>query len=165
MGNQTVCIGDVTTLVVDFTGTGPFSFTWTDSLSYVNVNNAGDPYILSVSPTENSVITISSVTQANGCTNTGTGQGNISVNQLSQIVTNPVDKTVCPGDNITFKVTASGTGLGYQWQKDGVPIPGATNSNLILNNVLAADAGNFTCVVTSSCGPPLTNARYPDSTA
>ena len=157
-GAQTICYGNSATLNVDFTGTGPFDFTYTDSVSSNDITGAGDPYSLVVSPTESSTFTIPSVTQANGCSNTGTGEGYVTVNPLVEIVTNPTAKTVCPDDNVTFVISATGVGLSYQWQKDGVPIPGKTNTALLLNNVVPADAGSYTCVVSSTCGGPLTSA-------
>mgnify|MGYP002260800506 CR=1 FL=1 len=42
---------------------------------------------------------------------------------------------------------ASGTGLAYQWSKDGNALAGQTANTLVLNNVTAADAGNYTVTV------------------
>ncbi|KKK72000.1 hypothetical protein LCGC14_2908290, partial [marine sediment metagenome] len=64
---------------------------------------------------------------------------------------------VCPGDNILFTIESTGVGLSYQWQKDGVPIPGEINPNLPLNNIDASYAGTYSCIVSSSCGGPLTS--------
>jgi len=46
---------------------------------------------------------------------------------------------LCPGGNIVLNATA---GTSYQWQLNGVNLPGETNSNLIANQ-----AGNYTVVV------------------
>ncbi len=156
-GNHTVCSGDATTLNVDFTGTAPFIFTWSDGLSSVTVTTSSDPYTLTLNPTSSSVITIPSVTGANGCSTSGTGQGNITVNALSEILDDPDDLTVCPGENAVFRVSASGIALTYQWQKDGSSMPGKTQNVLNLTNVQAANAGSYTCMVTSTCGPALTS--------
>ena len=157
-GDETLCIGGSASLNVDFSGTGPFDFTYSNGLSSSTVTGAPDPYTLMVSPSETSVFTIESVTQANGCSNTGAGQGNVTVNQFSVILSNPTGKTVCPGENINFSVSASGAGLAYQWKKDGNPIPGKTAAVLNINIVQAVDAGSYTCVVSSSCGPDITSA-------
>ncbi|HVS51621.1 MAG TPA: DUF1800 family protein [Opitutaceae bacterium] len=61
----------------------------------------------------------------------------------------PQNQTVAAGGLASFSVTASGTALGYQWQKNGLPISGATNATLTLLNVQPADAGIYTVVVTS----------------
>jgi hypothetical protein len=53
---------------------------------------------------------------------------------------------------VTFNVSATGTGLIYQWRKGGNNISGATSSSYTINGVVAGDAGNYDVVVTSSCG-------------
>jgi trimeric autotransporter adhesin len=46
-------------------------------------------------------------------------------------------------------VSATGDGtLTYQWKKNGVTITGATASTLTINNVSAADSGNYTVDIT-----------------
>ncbi len=156
-GNPVTCTGDNALVTIDFSGTGPYSFTWTDGLSSNTVNNAGDPYNLTVSLSQTSVITIPFVTRANGCSNAGSGQANVTVNPMPLIVSDPVDKTICDGNNVTFQVSATGPGLTYQWKKDGAVLPGKNNNVLIINDVQTTDEGSYTCVVTSLCGTPLTS--------
>jgi PKD repeat protein len=157
-GSASICIGDPATLDVNFTGTGPFDFTYNNGTSDQDINNAGNPYVLNLSPTVSSVYTIVSVTQANGCSNVGNGTGTITVNPLSALVDNPSDKIACTGDNESFAVTATGVDLTYQWQFEGVDIPGANSSILNLTNVSAADEGDYRCIISSTCGPDLTSA-------
>jgi len=157
-GTSTICIGDAATLDVNFTGTGPFDFTYSDGTSSNTINNAGNPYVLSLSPTASSVYTIESVTQANGCSELGSGSGTVNVNLLSVIDTNPANKITCTGDNEIFVVTATGIALTYQWQFNGVDIFLANASILNLISVDALDAGNYRCIVSSSCGPDLTSS-------
>ncbi len=65
-----------------------------------------------------------------------------------KILTHPQSLSVTNGSNATFTVVATGTGLiQYQWKKDGVPIPGATNQTLELNNVTLADMGSYSVVI------------------
>jgi DNA/RNA endonuclease G (NUC1) len=70
----------------------------------------------------------------------------------------PSGQTVTVGDNVTFNVTASGSApLGYQWQKGGNAIAGATAATLSLTAVTTADAGDYTCVVTNVAGSAISN--------
>ncbi len=72
-------------------------------------------------------------------------------NRLVLTSTNPV--AFAP-TNASFSVAAVGVGaLNYQWKLNGVSIPGATATNLVLNNVTPADAGNYTVRVTDNIGP------------
>jgi Immunoglobulin I-set domain/Bacterial Ig domain/Immunoglobulin domain len=62
----------------------------------------------------------------------------------------PVSQTNNAGTTATFTVTALGPGLTYQWLKGTTPISGATSSTLTLNNVLGANDGNYSVVVSNS---------------
>jgi hypothetical protein len=57
----------------------------------------------------------------------------------------------------TFSVTASGSGLTYQWSKDGVLIPGATASTLTLPVLKWSMAGSYTVAVSNSDGTTTSN--------
>src|SRR5438093_719564 len=70
--------------------------------------------------------------------------------QSPVITTNPVSQTVLLGTNVTFRVAATGQGpLSYQWLFNSFPIPGATNTSLILTNVQCASGGNYSAIVTN----------------
>jgi len=47
------------------------------------------------------------------------------------------------GDSVTFTVTATGAPLNYQWRKDGVNIPNATNNTYNINPVNVTHAGTY----------------------
>jgi hypothetical protein len=74
------------------------------------------------------------------------------------IVTAPVTEVVVVGQNASFSVVGSGnTTLFYQWQKNNVSVSGsrvsgALTPTLTVSNVLSADSGNYTVVVTDSNG-------------
>ncbi|MBN2485258.1 MAG: DUF2341 domain-containing protein, partial [Bacteroidales bacterium] len=70
-----------------------------------------------------------------------------------RITDQPDDQQVCSGQTAIFSVTATGSGLTYQWQKDGVNIPGATLSSLTISSVDEQDVGQYRCYITSTlCG-------------
>ena len=69
------------------------------------------------------------------------------------ITTQPVKVAVKTGGSATFTVAAiSGTTFRYQWEKNGVPITGATSAKLTLTKVTAANAGTYTALVTNAVG-------------
>ncbi len=74
------------------------------------------------------------------------------------ISTSPSDQAVCPGSSASFMVSASGTGLTYQWYKGASALSGQTNNTLTLNNVGAGDAATYKVVVAALCGNPVTNS-------
>ncbi|MFN0048321.1 MAG: LamG-like jellyroll fold domain-containing protein [Cytophagales bacterium] len=62
------------------------------------------------------------------------------------------NSTVCTGSSIPLSVTATGSGLAYQWRKDGLNIAGATASSLTLTGVTSTSAGIYTVAITSLGG-------------
>ncbi|HEY3402532.1 MAG TPA: FG-GAP-like repeat-containing protein [Ohtaekwangia sp.] len=67
--------------------------------------------------------------------------------------------SVCVGQNVTITASASGTApFTYQWKKGGTDISGATSASLIFTSITTTDAGNYTCVITNSCGNFTTSA-------
>jgi hypothetical protein len=76
------------------------------------------------------------------------------------IGTQPANVTVSAGQPATFTVSATGSGtLGYQWQRDGVNIAGATKSSYTLPSAALSDSGaKFRVVVTNAAGSATSNA-------
>ncbi len=74
------------------------------------------------------------------------------------IVTQPVDITVVEGQTAVFEVAADGDpSPTYQWYRDGVPIPGATDSSVELAGVSSADDGIELFVEVSGHDPTVTS--------
>ncbi|MBN1129241.1 MAG: immunoglobulin domain-containing protein [Chitinispirillaceae bacterium] len=70
-----------------------------------------------------------------------------------EITTQPLSQTVSEGDPASFTVVATGQpDPGYQWQKDGVDIPLATDATYSIAAVAAADAGVYTVIVSNTKG-------------
>ncbi len=62
----------------------------------------------------------------------------------------PAAQTANVGATFTLNGTIGGTLNQYQWYKDNTSILGATNANFSKTNIIAADAGVYKCVVTST---------------
>jgi len=86
--------------------------------------------------------------------------------------THPASQVVTPGANATFTASAtSNVPVTYQWRKDGIAIPGATNatlvpspntlptssSSLLVSNIQTAALGNYTLVATNMAGSTISN--------
>jgi len=67
------------------------------------------------------------------------------------ITKDPIPATLCVGDNYTMWVEVEGTGMKYQWRKDGQPIPGATDSIYTIKDVKANGDGFYGVLVSSPC--------------
>jgi alpha-tubulin suppressor-like RCC1 family protein len=67
------------------------------------------------------------------------------------IVTPPESQKVLVGQPAWFRVVADGSGpLQYQWRREGVEIPGATNSVLEFGPAQILQAGNYSVVVSNA---------------
>ena len=81
----------------------------------------------------------------------------------TNITTQPAGLTKCVGADATFSIVATGPNLTYQWMKgatalvDGGSVSGAASPDLTITNVQLTDAANYTCIVSSSCGAPITS--------
>jgi hypothetical protein len=65
------------------------------------------------------------------------------------------------GKSVTFSVTAvSNSPLSYQWLKNSTPIEGASGSSLLLTNLQATNAGNYSVVITNDCGSTTSSNAY-----
>jgi hypothetical protein len=75
------------------------------------------------------------------------------------ISSQPVSRTVTAGQSASFTVTASGTGVSFQWKKNGAAISGATSSSYNTPATTMSDNGaQFSCVVSNSMGSMTSNA-------
>ena len=74
------------------------------------------------------------------------------------IVSNPVGLRANVGATVSFAVTASGNPiLKYQWQRNGVALPGATGQGIVLANLQFAPAGTYSVRVTNAFGVALSS--------
>jgi hypothetical protein len=87
-----------------------------------------------------------------------TNSTSLTVNQNVAVASAPVSVTNCPGTGASFNVSATGTGLSYQWYKGATALIGETSSSLVLANVSVSDAGTYSVVVRGICGDAVTNS-------
>lgn len=76
-----------------------------------------------------------------------------------QFASQATPQTAVIGGSVTLGVTVTATGpITYQWKRNGVNIPGATDATLTLTNVQAAQGGNYSVVVSNLLGTITSNA-------
>jgi hypothetical protein len=112
----------------------------------------------------------STSTSASGITTVGVLQAGEPTSTV--ISSQPVSSTICVGGNTSFSVSATGSGLTYQWQEstnsgsswgnvnNGGVYSGATSATLLFTNPLTSMAGYmYRCIISASCVPnDTTNA-------
>ena len=174
---QVVCDG----AAVSFTtaASGPnLIYQWqvNTGAGFVNITNGGvysgaTTAVLSISaatPAMNNYQYRCLVSNAVCTTPATTNTALLTVNTLPQISSSPVSQTICTGSTINFAVSASGTGISYQWQintgagfvniSNGGIYSGANTATLTLSGVTVPLTGNqYRCVVAGTCTPAVTS--------
>jgi hypothetical protein len=138
----TICSG-TWTFSVAANGTG-LTYQW--QLNGSNILNAtGSTYTTGAAGTYRVIV-------KNSCNVSVTSNNaTLVVGGSPSITTQPVGGAICSG-TLTLSVVASGTGLTYQWQKNGVNIGSATSSSYG-----ATTSGNYTVIVKNSCNNTVTS--------
>jgi len=116
---------------------------------------------VTVTPNSASTHTITATFSENPYHLTSSGFAALTVNPACtapSITTQPSSATRVVTESVTFSVTATGTGLSYQWRKGGSPIGGATSSSYTISSVVIGDAGSYDVVVTGTCGSATSDA-------
>ena len=67
------------------------------------------------------------------------------------VKTQPKGIVACAGGSTTLVAEFDGTGLSYQWFKDGQPLAGQTANALVLSSIKATTSGRYVVVATGTC--------------
>jgi hypothetical protein len=154
--SQAVLAGNSISLLVAAAGSPTPTYQWTKNGADVTGATAAS---LSIAAAQTSDAGTYAVRLANRAGTITSSSAVVSVSTAPQISLAPTSQTVRAGDTVTLAVSASGTPApAYQWQHDGVIIPGATGATLALTAAEPSDAGAYAVVVTNSTGSATTPA-------
>ncbi len=157
--NQSIEIGGTGSFSVSFTGTPPFTYLWYLDGSPINNSNSL-VYVTPVQASTGSKSYSVKIQNAQGMTVSNAAILTIT-GILPNIITQPISQMVHEGTTVSLVVTASGTGLTYQWKKDRVSISGASQATLALTNVTyGTDNGSYTCLVLGEAGSVTSDIAY-----
>ncbi|MCF7762442.1 MAG: immunoglobulin domain-containing protein [Verrucomicrobia bacterium] len=148
--DQTVAGGAVLSVSVVASGSQPLSYQWSF--------NGG-----AIANATNSVLTVPSVTSENAGSysvvisnrvgSVSSRLAQVTVQLVLRIAEQPRSQKVLVGGEARFRVVAGGAPpLTYEWNRDGVPVPGGTNPELVLSNVQSGQAGNYRLDVSDASG-------------
>ncbi len=90
----------------------------------------------------------------NACGTTSTSKVLTAGVAPTATLSNPSGVTIMCNSNTVQLIANTGTGLTYQWKKDGVNIGVATSQSFYIANT----AGTYTCIVTNACGSATSNS-------
>ena len=149
--SQTVSVGSSVTFSVTATGTG-LSYQWYKGSSKINGATSASYTIGSVKTSDAGSYSVTVSNSAGGVTSS-TATLTVSVPVVKPTITvQPKSQTVNVGSSVTFSVTATGTGLSYQWYKGSSKINGATSASYTISSVKTSDAGSYSVTVSNSAG-------------
>jgi gliding motility-associated-like protein/uncharacterized repeat protein (TIGR01451 family) len=168
--NQMVCSGNAVSFSVGASGTG-LTYQWMNgSTTLVDGGNisGSNTATLTINPTNTSdTSSFYNVIISGGCsTSTTSIDVSFKLNTAPNITNQPSNQTVCSGNAANFSVTASGTGLTYQWRKgnanlaNGGNISGANTAILTINPATISDTSSFyNVVIIGACSPNDTSIK------
>ncbi|MFM8569632.1 MAG: hypothetical protein ACKOB6_08530, partial [Candidatus Kapaibacterium sp.] len=135
------------------------SFTWQrngapllDGVNGVSGASTGTLTITNAQPSLNGGDYVLRVTATGGADPLVSNIINVVVNAPIEINAHPASRVICRGNETSMAVVASGTILGYQWQKDGRDITGATGPIYVVSNAGYDMSGRYRCVLSGTCG-------------
>lgn len=146
-GDQTFCDTAVTTIPVMFTGTGPFTFTYTiDGVAQPPVTAMETLFPLPISTGKNSIVALTSIKTV-GCTGTVSGNVRITVNKKPDIKNLAVN---CSANNIDYQVEFDLTGTAPFTLVNGAGT--ITGSHFVSNPLPRAQGYSFEFRDALNCG-------------
>lgn len=152
---STVCEATYTVLTVQVQGSELISYSWTHNGSILPGSGHENYTINPITPASAGTYQCFA---SNACGADTSSTIIINVNTLPYVTVQPADQMTCINGNVTFSMSAAGTGpLTYHWLKDNVQIGNATDTSYSLTNIQPFDEGNYTCQIYNICGDTLTN--------
>lgn len=73
------------------------------------------------------------------------------------IFSDPSDVVVSEGETATFRISAGGDNIQYQWKKNGVDIPNTNSDTYIIQNALSSDVAEYSVTISNSYGSLTSN--------
>ncbi len=175
--NSTICEGASTSFGITASGTS-LTYQWevNTGSGWSNVTNTGvyagattNTLSLTTPPASMSSYQYRCIVGGTCVPGVNSNTATLTVNTLPTITNQPISSIICSGNNTSFKVSATGTSLAYQWQVNsgsgwsnvantGI-YSGATTDSLVLTAATTAESGyQYRCVVSGTCTPSVTSS-------
>jgi hypothetical protein len=144
------------TFAVEATGNPPLRYEWKKAQTLLKddgrILGASDPTLTIHALTTNDVGSYS-IRVSDSAGSSTLLEVHLTLPPAPAILRQPLSLTNVLGQTALFSVTAFGPSpLTYQWHKSGMPIPGQTNSTLVLFATQRSDAGEYRVTITNPGG-------------
>jgi hypothetical protein len=152
--NQVAAVGANASFSVVVSGTPPMVYQWQfDGANIIGATNTSLTLTnVSLSQAGSYAVTVTNTLGSNSAAAT------LTVGYAPSITVQPQDQQTVQGSNVTFSVTAAGTGpLSYQWYFYSTALAQATNPILTVSNAQATNGGLYNVAVSSPFGAILSS--------
>lgn len=130
------------------------SYQWRRGTTPVGTNSP-ELSLPSISPLDAGSYTVVITTSQGGVTSNVAA---VTVMPAPEIIRHPSSITVKQGANPTFTVSATGTGLQYEWRRNGTPISGAIRSSYTVMAASPLTEGTYTVRVYNATSGVISNS-------
>jgi hypothetical protein len=144
------------------------SYLWTISNGTIQSGTTGDSitYTAAASGSIGLTCAVTNITTLCG----SSSSTNVTINVPPAITTDITNQTACLGSQVVWQIDATGSGLVYQWQRDGTNLlegvgnftgttgPALTNSAVALEDARVTTNG-YLCVVSGTCSPATNSTQ------
>ena len=168
----TVCAGQLASFSASATGDG-LTFHWRRNgspLSNGGAISGADTPTLTINPTVAGDDANYDLVVNGDCTPPAVSSAaHLTVNAAPKITTEATDQEACAAGSANFSVATTGTGLSFQWRRNGVSlndggnISGAHTATLTISPAAAGDAASagvgYDVIVSGTCTPAVTSIR------
>src|SRR5437763_12550883 len=159
--NQTVTVGQTATFTVVAAGTAPLGYQWQKNGTAISRATSASYTTPATTSADSGAQFVVVVSNSAGSATSNAATLTVSATAVAPTITTPpANETVTVGQTATFTVVATGTTpLGYQWQKNGTAIRGATSASYTTPATTSTDNGaQFRVVVSNVAGNVTSNA-------
>lgn len=148
--NQIIGAGSNMTVTVGAVSAMPITYQWQKNGTNLCVTQDGRLSIPGAQLTDSGVY---SVTASNSVGTAISRDVTINISSQPPVIAAGFTNTVSlAGETATLSVSVPGWWMSYQWQFQGVDIPGATRSNLVLSNIQMNQAGMYSVTASNPYG-------------
>ena len=159
-GAVRVTEGQQAAFAVSAAGTEPMSFQWYRDGLPISGANLSHYALAETTFADTAAVFVVVVSNAAGSSTSEPAL--LTVDQAPPVLVDdqPRALTVVVGDAVTLTVQVRGSALSFQWQRDGVAIPGANAASYTLPAVSSGDQGAVYTVLVSNAAGALTSQAF-----
>lgn len=154
--DRTVCVDKNATFNVSVAGSLPLLINWEvsddEGTTWDDVPGASGVQLKLLDVTTDLNGNLYRAIVGNDCGSATSQAAALTVLNTPTITQQPLSQTGTLGSEVTFNVETEGNGLTFQWQFEGVDIPGAQSASLTLEYLRPADAGMYRVIIGNDCG-------------